>query len=345
MAIPATPQNLDINQGNRNISINWSGVAGATSYAIQRSVDGINYSSLATSIAPSYLDTTVTIGVMYWYQVASTNVSGTSSYSSPVQMVPAPNGEMSLYELRLRSQQRADRVNSDFVIPSEWNTFINLALNELYDLLIDVYEDYFMAPRARFTVNGHDFRYPLPDGALNFNDINNQPFVAPPFYKLLGADLAVNLTAVNNAFITLDKYNLLDRNRYVYPNTSSTIYGVFNLQYRVLDNFIEFIPTPSGNQVIQLLYIPKLPKLIQDTDLTTIGGSGWLQYAIVRAAKYALDKEESDTQGLDGELIFLRGRIEESAMNRDAGRPDTISDTRKRGWGNGWGWNFPVGGW
>jgi hypothetical protein len=84
--------------------------------------------------------------------------------------------------------------------------------------------------------------------------------------------------------------------------------------------------------------------LLADTDITTTGISGWIEYVIVRAAKYALDKEESDTSKLDAQLLYLKGRIEESAQNRDAGIPDKISDIRGSGWygqtGGGWG---PMG--
>ena len=58
-------------------------------------------------------------------------------------MVAAPPAEMSLGELRLRSQQTADRVGSQFVVNSEWNAFIRLAMYELYDILMTSYEDYF----------------------------------------------------------------------------------------------------------------------------------------------------------------------------------------------------------
>lgn len=343
MAIPALPQNFYVSQGNRQVYLKWNLVAGATSYSLQRSLDNVTFSVLASPTNNDYTDSAVTVGTQYFYKVASVNGSGTSSYTNALSIVPAPTGEMSLGELRLSAQQRADRVNSDFVSVSEWNRFINLALNELYDLLITTYEDYFLAPRARLTSNGTDFIYPLPDGAITFNDANNQPFVPKPFYKLMGVDLGIQ--TASNAFVTMDKYNLMDRNRFVYPNSASTIYGIFNLRYRVLGTNIEFTPTPSAGQTIQLLYIPRLQMLLSDSDVTTIGFSGWLEYVIVRAAKYALDKEESDTQGLDGELVFLKGRIEESAMNRDAGRADTITDVRQGNWwGSGSGWNGPVGG-
>ena len=99
---------------------------------------------------------------------------------------------------------------------------------------------------------------------------------------------------------------------------------------------IEFIPTPSGGQALRVWYIPRMKELLQDTDITDQGISGWIEYVIVRAAKYALDKEESDTTKLDQELIFLKQRIEESAANRDAGIPDKISDTRQGNWSRGW---------
>lgn len=348
MAIPAFPQNFFVQQGNRQVYLSWSLAAGATSYNVQRSVDGINFTTIASPVVPNYLDTAVTVGQQYYYQVASVNISGTSVYTPPQSTVPSPNAELSLGELRLRAQERADRVASQFVTLPEWNFFINQSMYELYDLLMDVYEDYFEAPEITFAANGNDYLYPLPDGVLTFTDTNNNlntTIVAPPFYRLLGVDLALN--NASNAYVTINKYNLIDRNRFVYPNTASTIYGVFNLQYRILGNNIRFIPTPSGGQQIRLLYAPRLPTLLADTDLTTIGYSGWLQYVIIRAAKYALDKEESDTSTLDTELLFLKGRIEESAINRDIGQPDKISDTRQGNWADGWwgGNNGAIGGW
>jgi hypothetical protein len=76
-------------------------------------------------------------------------------------------------------------------------------------------------------------------------------------------------------------------------------------------------------------YAPRLPALLKYTDLTTLGYSGWLEYVITRAAKYALDKEEgSDTSKLDAEILYLKTRIEQAASNRDIGEPDSISETR-----------------
>ncbi len=345
MAIAATPNNYYCQQGNRQVFLSWDLEAGATSYSVQRSTDGVNYTVYATTATNNYLDTAVVVGVQYWYQIASVNVSGTSPYTAPQSTVPTPAGEQSLGQIRLAAMQRADRVNSNFVTLPEWNDYINQAMFELYDLLITSYEDYYTAIPAQFIANGTQYLFPLPDGLQTFLDPNNQPYVAAPFYKLLGVDLGLN--NANNAWVTVDKFMFMDRNKFVYPNTSSTIYGVFNLQYRIMGNNLEFIPTPSGGTVLRIWYVPRLVQLLKDTDITTQGISGWIEYCIVRAAIYALAKEESDTMALERQLGFLKTRIEESAVNRDAGRPDRISDVRSNMFGNGMGggWSGSTAGW
>lgn len=347
--IPYQPQNLTAEQADGNILLTWTGSLGATSYQIQRSTDGVNFTNLATSTSNQYLDSLPGIGIMYFYQVAGISGAGTGSYSTIVQMVAAPPGEMSLFELRSRSQDAADRVNSQFVPNSEWNSFLRLAMDELYDLLITSYEDYNIASPIYINTNSTTQSYPLPNGVDNYlGGIYSTGTGTPAqkFYKLSGVDLGVNTS--NNAWVTINRFDFIDRNAYVYPNSTSTIYGVYNMRYRIMGQNIYFIPTPAGNQQIRLWYAPILPGLLQDTDLTTIGFSGWLRYPIVRAAKYALDKEEDiDTSKFDAELLFLKTRIEQSAQNRDQGQPDTISETRKDSvyGGTGWGQGGGQGGW
>lgn len=329
MTIPAVPTNVTAEQADGNIVVSWTQSTGATAYTIKRSTDGVNFTTLATTaIVYQYLDSLPTPGTMYYYQVAATNGSGTSAYSSTAQMVAAPPSEMSLYELRLRAQQTADRVGSQFVTMPEWNSFIRLAMYELYDILITSYEDLFSDQYVFINTDGTTQNYPLPTG-LNYTGgvyPNAGGTPAKALYKLAGVDLGVNTS--NNAWVTLARFDFIQRNQFVYPNSTSTIYGVYNMRFRMMGANLNIIPTPAGNQQLRLWYIPKLPSLLQDTDLTTLGFSGWLRYAIARTAKYALDKEESNTAYLDAELMQLEKRIREAAQNRDTGSPDTISPTR-----------------
>lgn len=227
---------------------------------------------------------------------------------------------MTLSELMVATRQRADMLpsgytasltNTDlFVTDPELISYINQSYFELYDLLITVYEDYYVQTPYEFQTDGNQ-RYNLPSD----------------FYKLLGVDLALAASPSNPAWVTLKKFDFISRNRYVYPQLTSTYLGVFNLRYRLVGGQIMFIPTPSSGQYIRLWYIPTLTTLAALSD-TVQGVSGWTEYIICDAAIKCAQKEESDVSVLELQKAGLVKRIEESAMNRDAGQPDTISDVR-----------------
>ena len=340
MAIPATPRQFVAQQGDGRVALTWSFIAGATSYNVYRSTDNITYAVIASPTVTQYEDTSVTLGTIYYYKVSAVQTLDESPLSQAQLIIPTMGGEMSLSELQIRSLQRADRLNTEFVTQSELTSYINQSLYELYDLLIDVYEDYFKAPSAIFTTTGgNQSIYPMPNGVLTFQRQNTvtgalESYVAEPIYKLLGVDMGLNIG--NNGWVTINKFNYIDRNKFFFPNSGSTIYGVFNVQYRWLGSNIELIPVPSAGQPIRINYIPRLRQLLLPQDTTTTSISGWLEYVITDVAIKVLVKEESDITALMAQKMALKKRIEESANNRDAGRPDTISDVRGYGW---WGRN------
>lgn len=365
MPVPAAPTNLTAEQSDGSILLSWSEASTATSYNIQRSVDGVNFTTLVATagIQYQYIDSPVppgtltpTVGNMYWYQVAGINGSGTGAYSNIANMVPAYPSEMSLFEMRLRARQCADRLLADgtgspFVPDNELNFMLRMSEYELYDILMTSYEDWFATSYFSIQTDGTTANYPLPNGVSNYlggnyNGTSGTPAAA--FYKLAGMDLNVNTSILTPSRVTLLRFNFIERNKYVYPNSTSTIYGVYNMRYRLMGNQINIIPTPAGNQTLIAWYSPRLPRLLADTDITTTGVSGWQRYVIVRAAKYMLDKEEgTDTSKLDAELLYLKTRIEQASQNRDAGVADTISATRQDPiyGGNGFGGGGSSAGW
>lgn len=334
MAIASIPTNLAVSTANAQNYLTWDITSGALSYSVQRSTDGVTFTPLATPSLNNYLDASVTIGTTYFYQVASVNASGTSGYATSSAVVPVGAGEMSLGTIRLAAQQRADMVNSQFLSNTEWNANINSSLFELYDLLVTLYDDYFIAPALTISADGVNSLFPLPNGVLYS--------AAPPMYKLRGVDLAVNAAA--NSYVTVPRFNFAERNQWLYQSSNSTPYGAVNLRYRLMGNQIELLPIPGANQSIRLWYIPRLTMLLKDSDVTTAGVSGWIEYVVIDAAIKALQKEESDVSVLMSQKQALVARINGSAQNRDAGQPETISDSRNRsggphdGWSNsGWG--------
>lgn len=319
MAVPSTPQNYWVQTGNQQVYLSWDNVTATpavTNYIVQRSTDGVNFFTITTIVVNSYLDTNPTLNTTYYYRVAAVNTDGVGTYTTPQSVVATLPGELCLGEIRLRAQQEANLQNSKFITLPEWNFYINQSYYELYDLLITTYEDYFVAPRLMFQTDGNQ-KYDLPNG----NNYNG----APALYKLYGVDLG--LSNSTNAWVTIKKFDFIQRNRYVFPQITSTFLGVFNLRYRVIGNQIMFIPAPSGGQYIGLWYYPRLTTLLADNDVMD-GFSGWTEYVILDAAIKALLKEESDASALMARKEAIKLRIEAAANNRDAGQADYISDVR-----------------
>lgn len=261
---------------------------------------------------------------------------------------------MTLGQLMSATRQRADMfpagyapslVNTNyFVTDPELISYINQSFFELYDLLVTLDEEYYIATPVIFTTDGASFLFPLPDGTIQFtNAITGATgFVAPPAYKVTGVDLGIS--AGNNAWVTLDRFQMIERNKYVYPQVTSTFMGVLRCKYKILGNNLMFIPPPAGNQQVRIWYIPRLTTLAALTDVCD-GISGWTEYIITDAAIKCLQKEESDTGNLMTQKAALIKRIEDAATSRDFGRPATISDTRNRAQnGFGTGFDGPFGG-
>lgn len=329
--LSAIPTSIILQTGNGQNYLTWNIVAGAIGYSVQRSMDGVNFTIVATPTSNNYLDNSVTVGVQYYYQVASVSAGGTSPYqiSSPTSITPCLPGQMNLGYIRYLSQLRADKLNSKFLTTDEWNSNINQSAFELYDILTTKFgDDYFVADPIVFTTTGQS-TYLLPNGSLTFLDnITNQTIVAPALYKLIGVDCGV--AVANNAWVTLPRYNWIDRNKFVYPQLQANALGVFNLSYRQMGNMLWFIPNPSAGQFIRIWYVPMMNQLLQDTDMLMFSISGWVEYVIVDAAIKALIKEESFDQAnvLMAVKQQLLDRIETTAANRDVGQPNTVSDTR-----------------
>lgn len=327
MAIPAVPINVVLQTGNGQNLVSWSIVSGATTYSVQRSTDSVNWTVVGAPSAAQYLDTTALIGVSYFYQVASTSPSGTSGYiaSYPASIVPCLPGQINLGMLRYQSQLRADKLNSEFLTLDEWNININKSAFELFDILTTKYgEDFFVASPYTISTTGAK-NYALPDGSSAFAVGNVTP---PAVYKMIGVDCGVAVG--NNAWVTLPRYNWIDRNRFVYPQLQANALGVFNLSYRQMGNQLYFIPNPAAGQFIQIWYVPIMTMMLQDTDMLGFSISGWDEYVVVDAAIKALIKEESFEQAneLKADKAALLERIETTAANRDVGQPNTVSDTR-----------------
>ncbi|MBN2446408.1 MAG: HEAT repeat domain-containing protein, partial [Phycisphaerae bacterium] len=88
-AVPVAPapENVTAAPSGSNIFVWWEAVAGATSYHVKRStVSGGSYSSVGTPSSASFVDSSVSTGVVYYYVISSVNASDESTNSMEVAM-------------------------------------------------------------------------------------------------------------------------------------------------------------------------------------------------------------------------------------------------------------------
>lgn len=204
---------------------------------------------------------------------------------------------ITLGELRDACKDRSDMQNSNFISTSEWNRYINSASKELYDILVSKGLQYNIV-KYTLAVDGVEDTFDLPSD----------------FYKLEGVDYQINSKSR-----PMMNFNFIDRNKY---QDNDLI-----VRYRLVgEDKIMFTPRPSA-QTFSIWYIPAFEALSNDNE-TFNGINGWEEYVIVRAAIWALQKEESDASDLKQDLMYLKQRIEEMSENRDQGLPGTVSDVR-----------------
>jgi hypothetical protein len=329
--IPYQPITPVLQTGNGQNLLSWPIVSGASSYAVQRSTDGINYSLIGSPATNYFVDMTVSVGVNYFYQVASVNTNGTSPLtpSYPANITPCLPGQINLGYLRYMSQLKADKLNSEYLTTDEWNFNINQSATNLYDILCTNYgDDYFMAPYLLIPLTGQDF-YPLPDGS-NYPDVNMIP--APAIYKLLGID--ANISGASNSpnagWVPLSRFNWSDRDKYTtFPGQAGALNNIYQMAYRQMGNNLFILPA-NLNQLLRLSYVPRLAQMLLDTDMLPFSISGWSEFVIIDAAMKAMIKEKTldKWNALSSEKQIQLDRINTAAANRDAGQPNTVSNVR-----------------
>jgi len=133
---------------------------------------------------------------------------------------------VSLSELRLLAQQRADMENSQFITDDEWRRMINRSYAELYDLIVT-------------SANSED--YFLTSGTINLVSGTSTYDLPTDFYKSRGVDLNTG-----GAKVPLRRYNFSERN-------VGGLYSVASdMRYHIQSNSIVFNHEPSSADTISV---------------------------------------------------------------------------------------------
>lgn len=179
------------------------------------------------------------------------------------------SSDASLGAIRIQAQQRSDLENNPAVSNPEWNGYISQSYKELYDLLVGAYNnDYYVATTYTFTTSNAQ-SYALPNGTPSFVDDNGN--IAQKFYKLLGCDLQYQSSP--SGWVTLKRFEFIERNKYAYPNVAVNWSGYTNMRYRIEGNNFFMIPIPMTGQAVRLWYIPAPTSLQYMLTGYSVGGS------------------------------------------------------------------------
>lgn len=162
------------------------------------------------------------------------------------------SSKVSLGSLRIQAQERSDTENNPAISTEAWNSFLTNSYKTLYDMLLSAYgNDYYVATTYSFTTTNAQ-SYGLPDGSPAY--VSSDGTQAPKFYKLLGVDLQYSSSP--SGYVSLKRFEFIERNKFASPNTSVSWNGYSNLRYRLEGDNLFLVPIPMVGQTARIWYAP-----------------------------------------------------------------------------------------
>lgn len=271
----------------------------------------------ASSPTTTAIDYGVTLGSVGLTDVIS-NAPVSPSQAQPLSNTGA-GGVQTLSQLRDLIRSESDTENDPHITDAELTTWINQSRLRLYDKVIAAFgEDYYTA-QATITTDGVNTQFQLPDGIAYSS--------APPFYKGQMLEVVSGGGVSANAPVTLDRFNLREKNRYQVPfslGPSPTTLPRYRIMGSNPGNIV-FTAAVAG-LVCKLWYAPKLTALVNDADVAD-DFCGWSELVVVDCVIKALGKQERDAGLAITRKAELIADIERAVANRDIGEPNVVVTT------------------
>ncbi len=224
---------------------------------------------------------------------------------------------VTLGSLKTKCRQQADMEFSTFVSDQELTSYINDSLKDLYDLLVQAGEFYFVSSYEFQTSSGVD-SYALPSD----------------FYKVIGVDYRLGTGEARSMM----RANWQDRNKYTnFPFFNTTQYAFY--KYMLVNDSLTLMPTPGASETIKVWYAPLLADLVNDADTVNVI-SGFDSWVIADVCIKMLSKEESDIQPFLLMKQDCEKRIQKMKRDRIQGDTSTIADVTNGSIMNSYGIEF-----
>lgn len=215
---------------------------------------------------------------------------------------------VTLQQLDDRVRERVDQVYGSAITTSEIYTYINDAKRYVDDLLTRCYGEDYRATSVTFTATV---------GAENHS---LSVLTSGSFYKLL------QLSATGSSgWQDCRPYGWKDRN--ALRRTGVTLEPGEVYRYKITGDNLSLLPVPTAATRMEIAWIPQTAAMSLTTD-SYDDVNGFSKLVVLKAAYAIKDKLEEDTSALAAEIQAEEARIAQSAPNRDAGEPATVSDVQ-----------------
>lgn len=213
--------------------------------------------------------------------------------------------------LGARALDRANLKYSTFIEPAELNQLVDTSMAQLYNILVGLYQDYFVKTRD-YTLDGSE-SYALPADFFKTRMVVVRD-TSGTRYELDWLEMA-------------ETANMWDRDLY---NGVPTGYNILDGQLKVY---------PQGSVLagtLRMFYIPEYtPPVSDDEQIKFAIAFGWDEWVVNNLAIQIRNKAMMPAEELVRERGMIEQRMVHEANNRQGGRPRRVSDT---GFGRGSYW-------
>lgn len=202
-----------------------------------------------------------------------------------------------LAQLRTKVQQRGSFENSVDITATILNEFINEAIAELWDIMVQRWEDYYVT-RSNLSVSAAQDGITLPTDMYKLRKLEIVDSSSPTGYRRL-------------------RPHDLDAS-HVFATVAGKAY-----RYRLENAKLYLAPIPAVAETLRLFYIPCATILSADGD-TLDGVNGYEGLVVQLALKRCYDRQDMPTTSIDQEIARLTQRVRIAADNRDADEPFSL---------------------
>ncbi len=197
----------------------------------------------------------------------------------------------------------------------EWRYYVNKSIKRYYDIVIQGTEDYNLKTLI-IPITPSINRYLLPSDFLHCRGVD-----------ILSGQILGDADNPQNRWFALEAFNFKERNRYGYY--TSTAASLFNVKYRIENEYLVFDPYVANANTCRLFYTPVIADLVDETDTMNVI-HGFDELISRYAAEMALEKQETINEVLSAKILKLESNLKQIGYDRNRDTAHKIGDITQK---------------